>query len=518
MGASAQPEIDPGQLARIQANVAKMRSMGAPDEDVVAYLQHEDSQTGSMTPAQIPTDVNIHNLLRSAAQGASLGFAGKFGMVDTDKAKAFQHAHPVYDFLAKAGGGIVAPAAAALMAPEAAAGLGVGGLMALGAGQGAIESANASDGGLKDRAASAAEGAGLGALTTGATVGAGKLVNEGVGLLARKLAPDWSAKRALGGAARGLLDDPAAVQSRMNDVNALAPGGSTPATAAIAPETGKPRLLSVVRTVGASPEAARAAEAATVAQRDALTQGMRAIGDKMNALNTDVPITPELRATLNQAKHVLGASRVDVPPPDVPDVNPLGIEKSTPFQLDPEQHTISTSELRTTLSDLRVKMRALEQQGIDANGVTKHAVRQAHDALKGIVYDQVPGYQPLDAQYGTLADETRALDQVSPAIENSRQNHAGHSVAGTAPGSLGASLPSGAHGAGLLLEKLFANKEAGADATARYVLSPSEHDAVQNLLNLAPKKTAARTRGLLHAALTTSALPGAMRGLLSPAP
>src|SRR3954469_17339315 len=103
MGISVQP--DPKEMARIQANVAKMRSAGAPEEDVLAYLQHEDSQPHASAPSD--SGISWRDIGRAATQGATFGFGDELGLTDRAKESAFKQGHPVVDFLAKMGGGLV---------------------------------------------------------------------------------------------------------------------------------------------------------------------------------------------------------------------------------------------------------------------------------------------------------------------------------------------------------------------------------------------------------------------------
>lgn len=65
--------MNPDDLKRIQANVAAMRAKGAPESDVLAYLQMEDSRLkGGGTPST-PVPVAA-GMARSFARGATLGW------------------------------------------------------------------------------------------------------------------------------------------------------------------------------------------------------------------------------------------------------------------------------------------------------------------------------------------------------------------------------------------------------------------------------------------------------------
>ncbi len=515
----------PKEIARIQANVAKMRAAKAPEEDVIAYLQHEDSLAAAAPKHD--TTINARNLLRSAGQGATFMFSdeigkalgvgqGPGGLADRESQKAFQHDHPIADFFAKLGGGVVAPAVAALAAPEALAGAGVAGVASMGAAQGALSGAGEAEGGFNDRLMPAAIGAGAGAVAAPALMGAGKLLGGAAGMLSNRLFPEPAAKKAVARAARGLLDNPAAVASRMDEVNALAPGGSSMASAAVAPETGNPRFLTMARGVGADAKAAASTEAGLSGQNAALKAGRDAIGAKIEALNTNVTVTPQLRAAMSKVSKVLGGQTPEVPaagPAGFP--APAGLQPTSLTAPPPPSETMGTGDMLDALSRLSVKMRSLDEQGIDATGVTKHDVAEAQRALKDVIYKEVPGFKPLHQQYAKLADETRSVDQLTAQVERSRQNHAGNDAYGTSGGSLGGSLPKGSHSLVVgVLDKLFANKAASADAVNRFVMTPTDSKAVQALIDAAPKPLPAGLRGLLKAA--TASPVNATRSLLFP--
>ncbi len=160
-------------------------------------------------------------------------------------------------------------------------------------------------------------------------------------------------------------------------------------------------------------------------------------------------------------------------------------------------------------------MRSLEDQGIDANGVTKHQVGEAIDEVRNLVYGHVPGYEPLDMQYGKLADEVRAREDISKVIEQSRATHTGNAGVKVTAGTLGGSFPQSGHGVLMTaLDKILTNRAGAADATARLVTQPGGPEMVQRLLSLAPKASTMAPKA--RAAFIASLLPSLQSTLVPP--
>jgi len=502
MGTSVQP--DPTTLARIQANVAKMRAKGATDDDVASYLAYEDGHIPA--PSSPNTDISLRNLGRSFTQGATFGFGDELGLTNRDAEKAFKTAHPVADFMSKLVGGALAPAAAMAAAPEALAG--AGGAALLGGTSGLLNGIGEGET-TDDRIKGGLLGAGIGAV--GGAAGA-KLA-EGAGVVGGKILDRMNPARAVGRASAGLLDDPAAVAQRMNEVNQLAPGGASVASTAIARDgTDQSRFLAMTRGAGVNPAAAGTVESQIVGQRAALDAGKKAIGAQMDKLAPgEIPITPKVREAMNSVKGVLGSKAPSVPPASATDLNPLGLEKSIPFEFDPAKTTMSLQEARDALSRLRYLGR--QYVGVGVDGITKRDINEARAALQDVIYSHRPDFAPLDRQYAKLMDQEGATEDLLTQIQRSRGAHAGNDAYGATAGSLGGSLPSGSHGVIMrALDHLLTNKAGAADAVARLVTKPGNGSRVADLLGNAPAPSG-RMAPAIRAGLFSS-LPPALKGLL----
>jgi len=522
----------PQELARIQANARKMYSQGATDAEVRQYLQEEDdaqrqSQSGPVpafapsestnaAPAD-PNEINAGNLARSALYGGSLHFGDELGIVDKAKEAAFAKQHPVADALAQFGGGAIAPAMLTAALPEFLSGL--GGAAAMGAATGGLTGAGSGTD-AKSRAEGAAIGAGTGAAGAAAGYGAQTLLSKGLARFIGRIAPDFAAKRAVGQAVTDLLSpsEGARVQARMSDVNALAPGGSSPATAAV-PQVGdkSSRFSQMVHTMGANPQAAAAAEDALIGQTNALRAGARRLGAQMEILGGDVPITPALRSALDDVRPVLGKKTPSITPEDELDANPLGLEKSTPVSFDKTQTTMSVQDARDALSRLRYMSRVMSRRGIDANGVALHEVTQARDALEGVLYAERPDLQQLDQSYAKLMDEGRSVNKLLPGVQRSRAVYA----ANTGGGAAGLP-PTTARGAAMSVANAALNPAASAASAAKArastIFAPGTD--IPSLFRMAPFSSAAGRAALtagraVRAGIATS-LPPALNGLLFP--
>lgn len=512
MGASVQPtQPDPKDVARIQANVAKMRAAGAPESDVLAYLQHEDEQA-SQAPAApaYDTSINTKNLIRSMLQGGMYGFGDEAGVVDPKAYAAFKSAHPIANAIENMIGGAIAPAAAAFALPELA---GLGGAVALGAGGGALAGAGEGHGGPLDpsRLRGEAIGAPVGAAGALAGYGASKVLGGLGGAIMNRIAPARAGTREVGQAAKDIIDNPAALAARMKEVNDIVPGGSSPATAAIAPTINRSRFTELSRGVGASPKAGAAAESYVTQQRAALQAGRDALGDQMQRLGGDVTVTPKVRQALFKVRGVLGGKTPEVPAADLTDPNPLGLEKSTPFQLDEPKATMSIGELRDALSRLRFLSRGAVKKGLEANGVNTHEIAVARAELQDLLYDPKighPEFASLDRQYAILSNEQRHATQLSKVVEASRGRFPANRAHGLSSTSPGGSLTSKLGAAKAVLSQLVSGpaRPAVADATARMVLKPGA--SVADLLAAAPKPS--RLSPAIRAGLLMSAPPAGL--------
>jgi hypothetical protein len=478
----------------LEKNLVSRRALGATDDQIRQYAAQWQAAHADTTPVNpADTALSAHNAGRAAVQGATFGFGDELHLTDPKAETAFKKAHPVVDFLSKLGGGIVAPAVATAAAPEvlgtatAAAGIGAltGGLTAAGEDNG---------GSITDRAKSAAGGAALGAPAALVGYGGAKMIGGGIGAIIDRLFPTRAGTRAVGKAAADILSpsDVARAAARQDAVNAIAPGASSPASAAV-PATGKPipRFTSLVRGVGASPTAAASAEQSLSGQVAAQQAGRKVIGAQIDALASDVPVTPDLVSALSKARVVLGGKAPAVTP---------------------ETQVVSTNDIREALSQLSFIGRQLEKGGINANGITKNDVQQATSALRSVLYTHEPRFAPLDQQYAQLANETRSTNRLLNEVQVSRRNYPANVAYGTGSGSLGGSLPKGtASAVKSLIDNILTNKTATADAVARMVVRPGA--SVADLVAAAPGK--ARVGPAVRTALA-SQLPAALRGLLFP--
>lgn len=552
MGASVQP--NPKEIARIQANVAKMRSMNAPESDVLAYLQHEDAQP----PA--PEESMWRGMGRAATQGATFGFGDELGLTDRAKENAFKTAHPVADFIAKLGGGAVAPIAAMVAAPEALAG--AGGAALIGGTAGLLSGAGEADGSLADRAKGAAVGGLLGA--AGGT-GAHYLA-KGAGAVGSAIADAVRPERAVARAAQGLIDP--TVAANLAKVNAIAPGGASIAAAGVPAEgTGTSRFLPMLRGVGRNPEAGADAEASFLSQQNALKSSRDALGAKMDAVTGRVPVTADVRAAIDEVGEILSASKrpalklevaPEVPPametaqspaPSLRDAlanfrdrataaytrNSGTVEQrmarqalerhgaesvlSPPItgsrlpdvpQPTPEGYDIQ--DLRDALSRLRFMSRQAQKRGIEGNGMTLNDINDAERSLKSVIYQHAPEFADLDKPYAVVSRQLGTTEDALEAVQKSRAAHAANEAYGSASESVGGSLHS-RHGVVMaLFDKLFSNPAGAADAVANLIAKPGGEELLANLMGKAPAK---RAVGRVAVPLSASAIP-ALRGLLTP--
>src|SRR6185437_2503996 len=215
---------------------------GATDDQIrqyaAQYLQHEDSlltaapseSTNATTPAD-PSGINPVNLLRAAGYGGSFHLGDELGITDPRKEAAFSAAHPIADALAQLAGAAVLPGAATMLIPKLAT---LAGVTAMGGATGALTGAGSGTD-PKSRAVGALKGGAIGAPAAALGYGAQTLISKGLGRLLGNIAPNFAARRVVGESVKDLLSpaEGARVQARMDEINALAPGGSSPASAAV---------------------------------------------------------------------------------------------------------------------------------------------------------------------------------------------------------------------------------------------------------------------------------------------
>lgn len=567
----------PQEVARVQANVAKMRAGNATEDEVLAYLQHEDGQASAPSA---PKPVTGRDVGRSFLQGLSFNFGdelgraagvgqGPGGLLDRDSEKAFKKDHPWVDLGGKVGGGIIAPAAAVAFGPEALAG--AGGAAAIGAGAGMLSGVGDGET-AKERITGGLFGTVLG--------GAGGLLGYGAqkvgGMIGGKILDRIRPERAVARAAKILIGDKTTdVAQRMWDINQLAPGGSSPASAYIRPSAAKPtpRFSGMVAGLSENPEAAAAAEDALSGQSEALKNGTKAVGEKMDALKGDVPMTGRLRTAMDKVREVLGGKTPELPPENEfmvtgprseipvttaqsphPELRQAiddfwarpgiafdrkqgtvaqqmarkalerhGAEnvvapslfgapaKELPAEMAPE--TVNLQTLRDALTRLRYMGRQAGKRGVEANGLTTHDISEATQALEGVIYKHVPEFEPLDKQYGMLSNERRSVKTLFDVAQTAREGGATGDALGSTAGEAVRGVHSTSGVAAKMIDKLFTDKKAAADAVQRLIIKPGGPEMITDLIKRAPGAGAPKLSGAARAGIFT-ALPPALKGLL----
>lgn len=445
-----------------------------------------DAATAIVKSRSAPnTDLSLRNLGRSVTQGATFGFGDELGLTDRAKENAFKAEHPWIDAGAKTIGMI--PAAVGAIAAAPVLGTTAGGSALLGGGLGLLSGVGESDtGDPTARLESGVKGGLLGSLGSLIGYGAGKVV----GGTASKILDRKYPARAVARAAGGILDPAtaAATASRMAAVDAIAPGGSSIATASVpADGTQMSQFLPTLRGVGASPAAAASAETSIRGQRAVLEAARKAIGSKMDAIGGDIPAPPQ--TVLDQVKEVLGSKAPDVTGAMMP-----------------------VQDARTALSRLRYDARTAAAQGTNVNGVRLHEINQARAALQAHIYQHAPAFQALDQPYATVMDQLGHAEDALETVQRSRGNYAGNEAYGATAGSLGGSLPRGSHGVIMTaLDKLLTNKAGAADAVARLIAKPGGPEMVKGLLDLVPQTSSRSIAGPAAGVVIPQ-----LRGLLFP--
>jgi hypothetical protein len=179
----------------------RMRAKRAGPDEIADVLAENGFSSESELRAQITQEdrrarnatVSTGNIARSAVQGATLGAAGKFGVVDEQAANQFGDAHPILDGAAQLTGAIVPSLLTGGAADALVAGrFGLQGGARIAAGGGLAGAAE----GAAYNAINAPEGERWGAAGAGALLGgvAGALAPSAVNLVARGMNPSLVAK------------------------------------------------------------------------------------------------------------------------------------------------------------------------------------------------------------------------------------------------------------------------------------------------------------------------------------
>jgi hypothetical protein len=445
------------------------RAQGATDEQVRALYDAWMKANGGETPAP-DTKVSAKNLGRSALNQALFQFGDEMGVLDRGKNEAFQKGHPIASGAARVVGGAVAPIAAALLGPPALAT--AGGAAAIG-GIGGLLSGAGGGTDLESRSHGAALEGAVGLIAGPIGYGIGKYGGKAVGAIMDRFKPERGVARGVAG-----VMSPE-VATTMTEVNAIAPGGASPATANV-PKVGvdESRFTDLIANLGASPKAAAAAEADVMGQRGSLMAAKARIGAQMDALDGLMPDSRDLRVALKHAREV----GVKVP-----------------------KGKLSIQEVRDVLSQLRSMN--------PSQGVSKHAVGTAREAVREALHAADPAIAALDRQYAIVLDHLGKSENVLKTIQGARSGGAGAEGFKSVSGPLGIPVARSRHAVAHILDKVLTNKAGAADAVAQYITKPGGPELIGALLKKVPPAhpvARAVTKGI------TTAMPPAMRGLLFP--
>lgn len=443
-------------LAKARAKVKEARAAGFSDPDIDDYLKGEIGQ--GLAQVMDPT---FRDYARSAGMGMTLGFldelagagaaivpGGKGYTEARDAVRANQagaeYAAPKRMMTAELAGGLV-PGLLTAGAGEVAAGAGagakalqaakVGGLLSAVSGVGHSNADNISDV-AKDAAMSGAAG----------TVAGGglSLLGSAAGRVASGVADRVNPSRAVVREAATQIPPNAATSIARQ--NAIAPG-----TAMLADQS--PEMTAMVRGIGADADAGVAARTVADARVDALKTARKALGTRYEALERDLPVDKTLAGILRDA--------------DQPVTGP-----ATNFV-----------QLHRARMDLRAAVK-------NAEGAKKADLGKALDALNGWMDTNVPGVRQLDRDYGFVVERIKAAEKLAKEVTSSSKNYAASRTYGAESGSIGGSLPRGAHGViSMMAEALGPDRAARARAVQDLLLTPG--DATSTAL---AKITAARAR------------------------
>lgn len=489
----------------------------ASDDELRNAANFFSSQKQGASPAAAaqpssPAPITARDIGRAALQGATLHWGDEAAKLahlpasmqpDMRAQVTFAKNHPVANFLAQLGGGVAAPVAAAFAAPELAT---VGGAAALGGAAGLISGAgdqnpnDTSPGQMNSRANQAAVQGATG-LIGGA---AGHMLGQAAGKVGGAIMDRMDPQSVMGRVAAKLFGGGVGpsrvvarnaeqfltpdVQTRMNAVNELAPGGASIANSTVRPGTNVPRFTGYVNNgVGQNGAAGATSEADLLGQTGALKAALPRIGAKIQANEKIVPVTPEVRSAIQKARSLVGDYAPNVPAaqpgpgPTVPGFEATGIT------IPPDASHVTTTELHDAISRLGDKLFDFERQGINAPGIVAHDYTDAMQSLRDVMYKAAPELKPIDQQYAMIADQLRTTKPLLEAAQRSRENFSATNVTGTQPSPIGTNPVPTKHSIITgLTNKLFVNGKATAPEIARYLTAPGGSDAVSKLLSRLP--------------------------------
>jgi hypothetical protein len=497
--------------ADLDAIVEKAVAAGLDDDGVKQVVA--DYQAHQAQQPAFDTSRSLSNMGRAFRQGATYNFGDELGLVDPAKEAAFAKANPWTDLGMKAAGGVLAPAVALAAAPEVLGGLGVA--SAMGAGGVGLSTLGDKQGGVMDRLrASATPGTAL-AMAGGALAPfVFNRLGAGISALLNRAAPT----RLIGKAGADVLSSD--VAPHMAEIDALAPGGTSVGTATIPRDangmpvgTGSPRFLKALSDLSANPGAAREAEGVLLTQRNVLQKGLDAVGDKMNLLDGDIPVTPRLQSALEAAQDIVGAK--NSPDITLPQPSMILNARGQPA-LPTGPATVGVQDARLTLSQLRgiVEQLANANQSGAQNGAALFRASQAERALSAELRAARPDFGALDRDYALLKGENEAAFTNLKAIQQARGRALSNTVAGRAPGSPSIGVPLSPKALALGAVNVLTGNPSpkAAQAMLDYIVRPSA--SPDALAALAPKPLGRASNAAIRGVMT--ALPASVSSLFQP--
>jgi hypothetical protein len=145
----------------------------------------------------------------------------------------------------------------------------------------------------------------------------------------------------------------------------------------------------------AGPQASRQMISQLTAQREAAKKGLDAIGDKLEALDTQLPADTDLRANVAAAREILGNKKG-------PEIDSHGM--------------ISSEALRREGIE---RLRAIRQSPGSMTGSDLNDVGDVEAGLKAWLYTKKPAYQTLMREYAQLSGQKEAAENLLERAQGS---------------------------------------------------------------------------------------------------